>query len=102
MKNQFEFNEDVGGYFATILICYFIIVLTLGIGTPWALCRLQRWKANNTTLNGRKVKFIGEGSALLGKFIIWYLLTIITFGIYGIWAAVKMQKFMVEHTIIEE
>lgn len=73
MKNQFEFNEDVGGYFVTILICYFIIVLTLGIGSPWALCRLQRWKENNTTLNGRKVKFIGGGSALLSKFIIWYL-----------------------------
>lgn len=102
MENRFKFNEDVGGYFITLLICYVIIIFTLGIGTPWALCRIERWKANNTTLNGKKIKFIGEGSALLGKFIIWYLLTLITFGIYAIWAAVKMQKFIVEHTVIEE
>ena len=102
MKNRFEFNEDVLGYFINILICYIIIIFTIGIGTPWALCRLERCKANNTTLNGKKIEFIGEGSALLGKFIIWYFLTIITFGIYGIWAAVKMQKFIVENTVIEE
>ena len=102
MENRFKFNEDVWGYFVNAIICYFIIILTLGIATPWAVCKMQRWKADNTSLNGKKTKFIGEGSALLGKFIIWLLLTIITFGIYGIWMAVKMEKFIVENTIIEE
>ena len=60
---------------------------------------MEGWKANNTTIDGRKVKFVGEGSHLLGKFIVWYLLTIITFGIYGFWAAVKMHKWKTEHVV---
>ena len=99
MNQDFTFNEDVAGFFGNYIICYLIIVFTLGIGTPWAICRMEGWKANNTTIDGRKVKFVGEGSHLLGKFIVWYLLTIITVGIYGFWAAVKMQKWKTEHVV---
>ena len=102
MKNRFEFNEDVWGYFVNAIVCYFIVILTLGLGTPWAVCRMQRWIAKNTSLNGKKMDFIGEGSDLFGKFIVWFFLTLITFGIYGIWMAVKMQKFIAVNTVIEE
>ena len=78
MKGQFKFNEDVGGLFINIIACYLIVLFTLGIGTPWAFCKIQRWRAKNTTIEGKKIKFIGEGSSLLGKFILWYFLTIIT------------------------
>jgi len=99
MKKQFEFNEDVGGLFVNMLACYVIIIFTLGIGTPWAFCKLERWKANNTSIEGRKIVFIGEGSALLGKFILWYILTIITLGIYSFWMITKLEKFKVENTV---
>ena len=78
MKGQFKFNEDVGGLFINIIACYLIVLFTLGIWTPWAFCKIQRWRAKNTTIEGKKIKFIGEGSSLLGKFILWYFLTIIT------------------------
>ena len=59
MKGQFEFNEDVGGLFINIIACYLIVLFTLGIGTPWAFCKIQRWRAENTTIEGKKIKFIG-------------------------------------------
>lgn len=99
MIKQFEFNEDVSGLFFNLIIAYFLIIITFGIATPWAFCRLQRWKANNTKIEGRNIKFIGEGSTLLGKFIVWYFLTIITLGIYAFWMIAKLEKFKVENTV---
>ena len=56
----------------------------------------------NTTIDGKKIKFIGEGSSLLGKFILWYFLTIITLGIYSFWMIAKLEKFKVENTVFDE
>ena len=102
MENRFKFEEDVEGFFGSYIICVFIIIFSFGLATPWAICRMERWRARNTSLNGKKTKFVGDPSALLGKFIVWLFLAVITFGIYGIWMAVKMQKWVVENTIIEE
>ena len=102
MKGQFKFNEDVGGLFINIIACYLIVLFTLGIGTPWAFCKIQRWRAKNTTIEGKKIEFIGKGSSLLGKFILWYFLTIITLGIYSFWMIAKLEKFKVENTVFED
>ena len=99
MQKHFKFNEDVGGLFINLIAAYLILLITLGLGGPWAYCKLERWKANNTTINGRKIKFIGKGSSLFFKFIVWYFLTIITFGIYSLWVVVKLQKFTLENTV---
>jgi len=48
---------------------------------------------------GRKIKFIGEGSSLLGKFLFWYFLTIITLGIYGLWMVNNFEKFKADNTV---
>jgi uncharacterized membrane protein YjgN (DUF898 family) len=98
MKKQFEFNEDVGGLFINVMASYFMILFTLGLATPWVICKLERWKADNTTIQGRKIKFMGEGSDLLGKFIVWYILTLITLGIYSFWMITKIEKFKIENT----
>ena len=87
---------------AVILFVFLLLYSHFGLATPWAICRMERWRARNTSLNGKKTKFVGDPSALLGKFIVWLFLAVITFGIYGIWMAVKMQKWVVENTIIEE
>ena len=102
MKNKFEFYEDVSGFFINILVCFFIILFSLGIGSPWAICRMARWHARNTSLNGVNTQFIGKGEDLVKDFFIWFLFTILTFGIYGIWMSVKVQKFIVENTILPD
>tara|TARA_B110000858_G_scaffold12610_1_gene12831 strand:- start:247 stop:555 length:309 start_codon:yes stop_codon:yes gene_type:complete len=99
MNEDFKFNEDVGGLFVNLIAAYLMVFFTLGIATPWAFCKLERWKANNTIIDDKKIKFTGEGSSLLGKFIVWYILTIITLGIYSFWMINKLQKFKVENTV---
>lgn len=102
MQKSFEFKEDVSGLFLTAIGAVLIVIFTLGIGAPWAVCMFERWKAKNTLIDGRKIKFVGEGSALLGKYILWAFFTIITFGIYYYWMINKLQKFKVENTVFED
>ena len=99
MKKQFEFNKDIGGLFVNMIVVYLLVIFTLGLGTPWAVCKLERWRADNTTIEGRKIKFVGEGSSLLGKFLFWYFLTIITLGIYGLWMVNNFEKFKADNTV---
>jgi uncharacterized membrane protein YjgN (DUF898 family) len=75
-----------------------IILFTLGIGTPWAVCVKERWIAKHTTLDGRQLIFDGTGGQLFGNYIKWFLLTIITLGIYSFWLSLKMQAWVVSHT----
>jgi hypothetical protein len=37
MNKEFEFNEDVGSLFINVIASYLMILLTLGIATPWAI-----------------------------------------------------------------
>lgn len=97
MEKEFKFSGTPGGLFINVLKVYFTILLTLGIGTPWAVCRLERWKADHTTIDGRKIQFNGNGSDLFGKFLIGYFLTLITLGIYIFWFAITVQKFLIEN-----
>lgn len=98
MEKDFKFQEDVAGYLGVMIIGYLLILITFGLAFPWVIVNVQKWKAKNTTIEGRRIEFVGKGGQLFGKFFIWYLLTLITFGIYGLWAAVKMQGWLVENT----
>ena len=97
---KFEFFEDVGGYFVNVLVSTFLLIITLGFGTPWIICRFQKWKVKNTKYDNKNLAFIGSGNQLFGKWIVWYLLSLITLGIYSFWMAVKIQKYCIENTII--
>lgn len=52
--NEFSFNSTLGAgdIFATGIINYFLIVFTLGLGTPWALLRQIRMVIDNIELDG--------------------------------------------------
>ena len=75
-----------------------IILFTLGIATPWAVCLKERWLANHTTIDGRQVIFDGTGGQLFGNYIKWFFLTILTLGIYAFWLDLKMKAWVVSHT----
>lgn len=90
-----------GGLFSNIvytLLAIFITLLTFGLGLPWAICILERWKASHTVIDGRRLYFDGNGIQLFGNYIKWFLLTLITFGIYGFWLHIKMKQWVVSHT----
>ncbi len=78
-----------------------LIAVTFSIGTPWAVCMINRWETKHTVINGKRLMFDGKGGQLFGKYIIWFLLTIITLGIYSFWLAINLKKWVVSHTFFE-
>lgn len=97
--NESKFTGGLLGLISTNIVTYLLILITLGIGTPWAICFRERWYAENTYINGKRLQFIGTGLELFGKYIIWLLLTIITLGIYGFWLTIKLKQWTVSKTV---
>jgi len=100
-----SFEGRGGQLFVTFIVGYLLVMLTLGIYTPWFMCKMNKWFAENTkiTKNGHPVggmEFVGDGGSLLMTFIVGYLLTMITFGIYGAWFQCKLLAWQAENTKI--
>ena len=95
---QSKFNGNVWAYFGLRLLTRLVKSVTLGIGSFWAHCFLQRWVTKHTSYDGYRLKFDGTGWQFFGKCIVWVLLTVVTLGIYGIWLAVKVKKWTASHT----
>lgn len=97
-SNTFRFDGGAGTYLGTGLLATVIIVLTLGIATPFAVVLLQRWKAKHTYINGHRLIFLGTGVSLFGNWLKWLALTVITLGIYSFWVAPRLTAWVVENT----
>ena len=93
-----QFDGGVLGFIGIHLLAGIISMVTLGIGSPWAICKVQDWYISHTVINGKRLKFTGTAMGLFGVWIKVFLLTIITFGIYGFWAALTVKRWIVEHT----
>ena len=96
-----KFTGGLLGLIGVGILQIILIVITLDLGTPWAVCIKERWIAKHTVLDGRQCFFDGTGAQLFGKYIIWLLLTIITLGIYSFWLGIKMKKWVVSHTHLQ-
>ena len=96
MKSRFEGN--ILGFIGVNILAAIITLLTLGIATPWAMCIKYRWEIDNTTIDGKRLQFVGSGTDLFVHYIKWWILTIITFGIYGFWLYINLIKWRVENT----
>jgi uncharacterized membrane protein YjgN (DUF898 family) len=101
MKREFAFNGKGGEYFSLLFIQGLLTIITFGIYAPWAIVKIQKYLAQNLTLEGKPFEFDGEGSPLFSLMFVQILLTIITFGIYYAWALIKIGKYMIEHTRYE-
>lgn len=97
-SKTFQFHGGVSSYIGVGITSFLLILVTLGLGLPWAITMHQRWKTNNTSINGRRLSFNGSGLGLFGNWIKWWILTIITFGIYFLWVGPALQKWIVENT----
>lgn len=75
--------------------------VTLGIGTPWAICMVMRWEIAHTVVEGKRLRFDGKGHQLLGKILLWSLLTFVTIGIFAFCIPVAMNKWRVKHTFFD-
>ena len=102
---RFRFEGQGGDLFVTFLVGYLLTMVTFGIYSPWFMCKLSKFYADNTvatTDDGTTYKpdFQGQGGDLFVTFLVGYLLTAVTFGIYGPWFICKMNKWFSENTKI--
>ena len=93
-----KFTGGLLGLIGINLIQWFITAITFGLCYPWAVCIKEKWIADHTIIDGRKLRFDGTGGQLFGNYIKWFLLTIITLGIYSFWLNIKMKQWVVKHT----
>lgn len=96
------FDGGLLGFIGWGILAWLIIVLTLGLGTTWAICMLYRYQFKHTVYNGHRLKFKGSGIGLLGNTIKWTFFTIITLGIYGIFVPVKRAKWIISNLHYED
>lgn len=96
-----KFNGKLLPMIGHSLLSAFIVIITLTIGTPWAICRMQRWVINNTVIDGKQLTFDGKGIQLFGRCILWLFLTVITVGIFGLWVPIRMQNWITKHTHVK-
>ena len=97
-SKNFAFDGGALTFWGTLILSSFITVFTFGIGYPWALCLIQKWRAKHTYINGRRLQFTGNGFSLIFLWIKWWFLLLITFGIYSFWLIPNLNKWIVEHT----
>lgn len=96
------FDGGLLGFIGWGILAFILMVITLGIGTPWAECMLYRYQFKHTAYNGHRLKFRGSGLGLLGNTIKWIFFTIITLGIYGLFVPVKKAKWIISNLHYED
>lgn len=84
------------------ILSFLIIVVSLGILTPWAVVIRYNWQIKHTVIEGKRLAFDGTALGLFGNWIKWFFLTIITLGIYGFWLNIKIMQWKTSHTYFEE
>ena len=97
-KATSEFDGNIWQYLGVRIVARLVTGATLGFGTFWAHCYLERWQAKHTTYDGYRLQFDGTGMQYFGKCIVWVLLTVVTFGIYSFWLTIKSKKWTISHT----
>lgn len=80
-----------------------LVMISLGLYTPWFLCRMQRLLLTRTAIyeNGRPagaMDFVGSGGALFGTFLRGALLCLITLGLYTAWFQVTLRRYFLQNT----
>tara|TARA_B110000444_G_scaffold252130_1_gene280984 strand:+ start:2205 stop:2744 length:540 start_codon:yes stop_codon:yes gene_type:complete len=86
------------GLFFTKLIGFFLKVLTLGFGFPWAKCMLLNKWAKNVRIDGRPIQFTGTPMGLFGIWVKICVLSIVTLTLYYWFAGYKqVAKYVDSH-----
>lgn len=99
-------SSFTGGAFANFfmaLAARLATILSLGIAYPFMVCWRERWVASHTYINGKRLRFDGNGGQLIGKYIVWWLLSLVTLGIYWLVAvSLRLEGWKTKHTHFED
>jgi uncharacterized membrane protein YjgN (DUF898 family) len=97
-ESSSKFTGGVGTYLCHAFGGVLLVLITIGLATPWVIVSMQKWKINNTVVDGKPLAFDATGGGLFGKWILWIILCVITIGIYSFFIPVKLEQWRAEHT----
>ena len=84
--------------FCIVMLYHLMIIFTLGIAAPWALCMRERWRTENTIIDGKQLVFEGTGGQLFWRYMGWSILTLLTLGFFGWKRAANVRDWMTART----
>src|SRR5215831_18535526 len=97
MEARLAFNGTGGELFKKLFVGSLLMIITLGIYTPWFIVALNKYIFEKTTLKrGRsdiRLEFFGTGGELLKIGLVGCLLTAVTLGVYAPWFIVNLNNF---------
>ena len=101
-KGKFEFRGNGAAYLWLLMWTGVLTVITVGIFYPWAYCAVEKWRAENTYINGKRLVFEGTGGGIFGTWLLMVFFSIITIGIYIPWGACKIQRWKTNNLYFAE
>jgi len=96
-NGKFEFDGEGLSFLWLMIWTSILTVLTLSFFSPWAYVIRQKWIAEHTTINGKRLTFRGTGGGLLGTWFVVMLLCLITFGIYLPWGFCRIKRWQISN-----
>jgi hypothetical protein len=98
-----RYTGTLGGLAKVQILNSILIMLTLGIYTPWAIVKLKQWTYENVEVGGQRgrLSFHGDGGSLLGTYLLGMILTYCTLGIYGAWLANDIFAFLWDNSKLD-
>lgn len=79
---------------------YFLLVVTLGIYSPFFQMKMQKFWSGNSYFGDQSFQFTGQGDEIFKQFIINMLLLFPTLGLYAIWYKAYVARYTWSHTHI--
>jgi uncharacterized membrane protein YjgN (DUF898 family) len=102
-------NKDTFQFLGTGLGCLWLTIwtsvltfITLGLFFPWSYSAWQRWIAQNTYVNGRRLVFTGSGGAFFLRWLLIVVLSLITFGLYAPWGYCLIKRWETDNLVFED
>lgn len=77
-----------------------ITLLSLFLLYPLKVIIIEKYIADNSTIDGEKLIFTGTFKSLFKKYILWWLLSIVTLFIFALFIPGKLYRWKIENTHI--
>jgi uncharacterized membrane protein YjgN (DUF898 family) len=97
-SGRFYFDGGAVSFMGTGIVAAVITICTFGIGFPFGLVLLERWRARHTYIDGQRLRFSGTGLGLSALLLKSLLLCLVTLGVYSFWVIPHLQAWTIEHT----
>ncbi|HUO56580.1 MAG TPA: YjgN family protein [bacterium] len=97
---RFSFRESWKHYFGLFIAGNILIVLTLGLFTPFYSARRDKFLISNSFVGNQNFEYDGKGGDLFGSYALALILAIPTLFLSMLWYHVKRTVYLWGHTSI--